>query len=314
MTDLVWVISSCVMILAVIILRAVFGKKLKSGVRMILWALVLLRLLVPGTVFEAPVGVESVAASVPAVNNIVELRGVSSVSYAENSGTVTYNPVAPSDRAVTPARTENNVTPERYAVIKKTLDVKKILTIVWVSGIAVVAGAFLVTNISFYIKIRRRRERIESDCPIAVYTVEGIESPFLLGRSIYVDPETAKDANTMRHVTAHEMSHYRHGDSITTVLRCAAVALHWYNPLVWIAAILSRRDADLFADDGAIKTLGEGEREDYGKTLVDLTVAASRAPILNGATMMAGGKRALFERIKRIAKSCPQTNHQGLKA
>ena len=87
MTDLVWVISSCVMILAVIILRTVFGKKLKSGVRMILWALVLLRLLVPGTVFEAPVGVESVAASVPAVNNIVELRGVSSVSYTENSGT-----------------------------------------------------------------------------------------------------------------------------------------------------------------------------------------------------------------------------------
>ncbi|MBQ7500170.1 MAG: hypothetical protein IJT91_04685, partial [Clostridia bacterium] len=74
------------------------------------------------------------------------------------------------------------------------------------------------------------------------------------------------------------------------------------NPLVWVAAVLSRRDADLFADDGAIKALGEDEREDYGKTLVDLTVAASRAPILNGATMMAGGKRAIFERVKRIAK------------
>ena len=76
---------------------------------------------------------------------------------------------------------------------------------------------------------------------------------------------------------------------------------------MWIAAVLSRRDADLFADEGAIKTLGEEERAEYGKTLVDLTVAARRAPIFNGATMMAGGSRAIFERVKRIAKK-PKTS------
>ena len=51
MTDLIWVITSSILILAVIAIRAVFGKKLGAGLRYALWAVVLVRLLIPGTVF-----------------------------------------------------------------------------------------------------------------------------------------------------------------------------------------------------------------------------------------------------------------------
>ncbi|MBR3382505.1 MAG: hypothetical protein IKG85_05655 [Clostridia bacterium] len=54
MTDPIWIISSCALIVAVIAIRAVFGKRMSAGLRYALWGLVLLRLLIPGTVFSKP--------------------------------------------------------------------------------------------------------------------------------------------------------------------------------------------------------------------------------------------------------------------
>ncbi len=58
----------------------------------------------------------------------------------------------------------------------------------------------------------------------------------------------------LRHVLTHEFTHYRHGDHLWSMLRCLALAVHWWNPLVWLAAELSRRDAELACDEGALKS------------------------------------------------------------
>ena len=105
----------------------------------------------------------------------------------------------------------------------------------------------------------------------------------------------------------HEETHFRHGDHIWSALRGVALALHWWNPLVWLAVVLSRRDGELACDEGALKRLGEGERTAYGETLLKL-VTAKPGPrdLLRCATTMTGGKRSLRERIGRIA--CKRKN------
>ena len=55
-------------------------------------------------------------------------------------------------------------------------------------------------------------------------------------------------------------------------MRLAALALHWYNPLVWAAAILSKRDAELACDEAVLRLLGEAERQSYGETLISLSI------------------------------------------
>lgn len=305
MTDLVWVISSSVLIVAVLIIRAVFGKRMRSGLRCALWGLVLLRLLIPGTVFELPFSVESTVTKIDAVNNIVEFENVNHYGYDEENNMVYY--YRPDFPATKPMVTEENVPYERFVEIEKTIDVIRVMRIVWYSGIAVTASAFLVKNGVFYLKLRRRRKRIDVKSKLKFYRIEGISSPFLFGNSIYVDTAVANDEEKLNHVLSHEHSHYRHKDHWFAVLRCAATALHWYNPLVWTASYFYRRDADLFADDGAIRTLGESEREKYGKTLIAFADASKRESALSGAIMMTGSKAALFERIKRIAKK-PRTS------
>ena len=148
---------------------------------------------------------------------------------------------------------------------------------------------------------------VETDCPLPVYAAAGLPSPCLFGLlrpAVYVTPEAAADPAMLRHVTAHEYTHFRHGDHLWSFLRCAALVVHWWNPLVWLAVALSRRDGELACDEGALKRLGDGERAAYGNTLLAL-VTAKPGPgeLLCFATTMAGDKKSLKERVSRIARA-----------
>ncbi len=302
MDKLTWILSSCVLIAAVAAIRALFGKKLRPGVRYALWLLVLIRLLYPGTVAQSPVSVPAAAARTEIVQNVEALRGVQSIEHMAN-GSVEGMPryeIMP-DRPVTVA--PEPVTPERFARMQTTLKARDLILPVWYVGIAVTTVVFAATNLRFYSSVRARRRRIEADCPIPVYAVANLASSCLFGRAVYVAAETAQDETQLRHVLSHELSHYRHGDWLWSLLRCAALAIHWYNPLVWWAAKLSRQDSELFADAGALSRLGEDERENYGVTLIRLSARhETKAPLLCAATTMTNGKAALRERVTMIAR------------
>lgn len=131
-----------------------------------------------------------------------------------------------------------------------------------------------------------------------------METPCLFGvlrPAIYLTPEAASEPVTLAHSVEHELTHCRHGDHIWALLRCLCLVLHWYNPLVWLAAALSRRDAELACDEATIRRLGEAERAAYGRTLIRIS-CERRATLLRTTTTMNCGKRGLRERIALIAK------------
>lgn len=84
---------------------------------------------------------------------------------------------------------------------------------------------------------------------------------------------------------------------------CAACAsrLHWFNPLVWWAAALSRTDAELFCDEDTVRRLGEDVRADYGRSLIRMT-CRERVDPLSAATTMSGRGGQLKTRIISITK------------
>ena len=114
-------------------------------------------------------------------------------------------------------------------------------------------------------------------------------------------PEAAADPETLACALAHEETHYRHGDHIWSALRCAALVLHWYNPLVWWAAALSKRDGELSCDEATVARLGEARRAAYGRTLIDLTCQKPNQ-LLVTATTMTGSAGTIKERIQLLVK------------
>lgn len=319
MTDLIWVITSSVLILAVIGVRAILGKKMSAGLRYALWALVLLRLLIPGTFFSSPFSVQSAAERTETVQNFELLHGVSSIEYSED-GTVeglswqkpsktdpsqeqqSGESVKPASQVPVISTVTEQASPERFERMKTTIRVRDILNIVWLVGMGFSLVCFIAANVKFYLQMRERRQMFETDSKRPVYSVKGLTSSCLFLGTIYIADDTAEDPVKLRHIVAHEYAHFRHGDHIWTLLRCAALALHWYNPLVWISALISRQDSELFADAGALKLLGGESRENYGITLIEL---ASSRPInpnmFCAATMLTNGKHELRSRIKNIA-------------
>ncbi len=178
---------------------------------------------------------------------------------------------------------------------------------IWFTAAAAMGLWFFGVNIAFGISLRRNRRELDINAPLEVYAAKNISSPCLFGLfrpAVYVNERAAENEASLRFVIAHEYCHYRHGDMLWSLLRCALLSVYWFNPLVWAAAYLSKRDCECSCDEAAIKLLGEPLRIDYGKALVSM-IPERRADLrLIGvaSTSMSGSKRAVRERVKLIAK------------
>ena len=304
-----WVFTSTFLVLVVLALRAALGRRMSAGLRYALWAVVLARLLVPVQLFTSPIAGTWVVTEKHTEHSVVqrpasptapagEAVGLPAAGIA--AGTAPAFPNAPSAPDVPDA-------PEPPAPPDLTR-APAWLGWAWLAGTATAALVFLLSNLRFFRRLRRARIPLEGvDCPLRVYVAVGLPSPCLFGvvrPAVYVTPEAAADPAMLRHVLAHEYTHYKHGDHIWSLLRCAALAVHWWNPLVWLAVVCSRRDGELACDEGALKRLGDGERAAYGGTLLALVTAKPRpGDLFRCATTMAGDKRSLKERISRIAQA-----------
>ncbi|MDE7218941.1 MAG: M56 family metallopeptidase, partial [Oscillospiraceae bacterium] len=304
------IVTSSVLILLLAALRRVLRGRISQQVQYALWVLAAARLLSPGTLFTVPVSItgatEGLQASIhevfpdpddlpePATNDILDQLPSPSPAQPPQADHPDAD-VAVTRRTVPPAVAQR---------IYNWPD------IIWKTGMAVTGGILVLSNLAFSLRLRKSRVRLDLPAApwsgkLAVYEADGLASPCLSGLfrpAIYLN-EAAMDAEHPQHILAHEYAHYRHGDHVWAVLRCVCLAVHWYNPLVWWAAALSRRDCELACDAAALKRLGEEERIDYGQTLLGM-VSRGRSPaaLLRAATTMTAGKRAMKERIALIIK------------
>lgn len=303
-----WAATSSFLILAIIALRSALGRHMGAGLRYALWGLVLLRLLVPVQLFSSPILGITIDSEVITTRDTKTVREILDAPAGQDGPQAAVsNPpmmLSPPDFPAAPDAPDWRLLPA-------------VLGWLWLAGGAVTALVLLGCNLWFWVRLRRTRVpwaegRADDPCiRLPVYVAEGLPSPCLFGvfrPAIYAAPDTAADPDALRHILAHEGTHYHHGDHIWSLLRCAALCIHWWNPLVWLAAKLSRRDGELACDEGALKCLGDGERAAYGNTILALvTSKAAPGGPLTCSTAMTGDKRSLKERFARIARTPKRT-------
>ena len=311
-----WVLTSTFLIVVVLCLRAILGKHIDARLKYAVWAVVLVRLLVPMQLFTLPLTGAQITQTVwPQVEQSAPMN----VTTAADSKPGTESRLEPS-RIPNDPPSRVDITGDADIVIPENsaitgLDIMKhlpqVLNVIWFGGAIVLALAFFVSNLHFAFRLRQKRVLLEmGDFPLRVYAFADLPSPCLFGLfhpAVYVMPEVSADSAVLHHVLAHELTHYRHLDHIWNLLRCAALCAHWWNPLVWLAAHLSRQDGEVACDAGALKRLGTGERAAYGNTLLMVSTAKARpSGLLHCSTGMSGGKKSLHERIRYIAGASKQ--------
>lgn len=311
-------IGSSLLIVIVAALRTLLRGRVSARLIYALWGVVLLRLLVP---FSLELDLPSAEGAARTVYGRTELSEAmlpyDSVSAPYAAG---YSrSVLPEDDPIQPYLDAGEAAPEyrvelrgegtpeaetRFVFLRPWAEVLSgYLRPVWLVGTFAALALLAYTNLSFWAKLRRTRRPIGvSDCGLTAYETDAIASPCLFGLfrpAIYV---RAEDAGRLRHVLAHEDCHFRHLDHIWALLRAACLAVYWWDPLVWLAAALSRTDCELACDEAALSRLGEAERIPYGETLITMAAKPRPGELLRASSPIGSGKRELRARILAIAR------------
>ena len=308
------IISSSALILIVITLRYILKGKISLRLQYALWLVVLVRLLMPISMGDSRISIMNVVEhsalyesakqtfSETQVPSDVIRNSEMTAEEARKVGTGTIHEIQGYSVESGSGHLHTYIFTDSLATV-----LARVLKTLWLSGVAIIGLCLIISNLILAGRLRRARKRIYLDnCVLPVFEVETLPTPCLFGiffPVIYITPDVYEDETKLRHVLAHEESHYRHKDHIWSVLRSLCIVVHWYNPLIWLAAKLSRRDGELACDEATIKRIGEGERIEYGRTLVGLT-CERRSPmdLLSCATTMTDGKAGIRERITLIAQ------------
>ena len=273
-------------------LRFFLRGKLNPRLQYTLWLLAALRLLLPVSLVRSPVSVMNAVPDVPA---------------AVQRLTAPEDRRAPqTDNTQSPVQTVSE--PETAPVeVQTRLTASTILKLVWLTGAAAMALAVLAQNLLFLRRLKRiRRPFACPESPVPVWVASGLPSPCLAGLfrpEIYLTSEAAQDPETRQFVLRHELAHYHARDQLWSLLRLICQCLYWFDPFVWLAAALSRRDCELACDERVLKDLDPGSRASYGRALLSLVAPKrARGQLLSCATTMQLGRKSLRERITLIAK------------
>lgn len=269
-------IAASWLILAVVVLRILL-KRAPKRFRLLLWAAVGLRLVLP-------MSIESALSLVPSAQTLPE--GVMYAAAPElNTGIAALND------AINPAFTAA-FAPEPAASANPLQVLLPVASVIWLAG----AAAMLLWALVSWLRLRSRvaeAVRLESN----VYESERVASPFVLGLirpRIYLP--FGLDEGAREQVLTHERAHIARGDHVIKPLGWLILAVYWYNPLVWLAYALFCRDIELACDERVIRRLPVSGRADYSQALLDL----SRPHHGVGVCPLAFGESAVKGRVKSV--------------
>ncbi len=331
-----WIVTSSILILIILLLRYGLRGKIAARLQYAIWLIVLVRLLLPVSIADSRLSILNylpegghTEISVMGISDYPQqepLRG-EAIGFASKNTKNTEDAASEKDasseeepsakevavsgfsenKTAVSASVDENTAIRQEPVRKDSWEIGKMLAVIWLAGIVVCADLFILSNRVFQNRIRSSRKLFCRDV-IPVYVSKGLETPCMFGvfhPAVYLTEEVAREEKTQYFVLRHERTHYIHWDHIWAMFRAVCLCLHWYNPLVWIAAEISRQDGELACDESTLAGLTKEERTSYGKSLLSVSMSGSgRNGInsLNLATSLTGGKRQLRERLQFIAK------------
>ena len=293
------ILSLSALILAVLLVRAIFKNRVPKRMIYCLWLVVLLKLCLPGTLFSLPVlPAEEVAAPVNTIQiTQVEEATLPAVSNAPTVQAPSTPGVQPTIPTQTAAQPEQTVTQPQEPVAKpavsaaqeperptaKPLTAAQILKIVWFSGSALLGLWLFGTWLTFTIRLRKSRKFLGKRGKANIYVSKRIKSPCLAGLipAVYLTEDVLRN-DTTELIVRHELTHLHHLDFLWSLCRTIAVIVYWWNPLIWLAAICSKRDAELACDEAVAAGLQPEQRIAYARAIL------AQAPRKKAALSLAG--------------------------
>lgn len=300
-------ITASVAAVLIMFFRLLLGNRLPKIFSYALWAIVLLRLLLP---FNLPSKVSLFNAiripdSIVAQNDKNQEAMDNTIPVAVNKGTLQKNTAAADLNSSLPVKaTENPI----------ELKPELIIVALWLLG---AVGLLLFSTIAYIRASKRLKDavlykndkllnnlcaKLKLGKKVRIYTSDRINSPIVYGlarASVILPLNLSQSLNEseLTHILAHELVHIKRSDHIMKPLSVLALCIHWFNPLVWISFALSQKDMEIACDEKVMSSFDNDIRSEYAGSLIKL---ASRQNLLLNGGVLAFGESNIKRRVKSI--------------
>jgi len=174
------------------------------------------------------------------------------------------------------------------------LNAALLASFIWLTGLA----ALLVYSV---VSLLRLRARLIGSVKWQqnIYFADHIPTPFVLGLfrpKIYLPSALA--AHERAYIILHEQTHIARRDHIIKCIAFLALAVHWFNPLAWLAYALCVKDMEMSCDERVLKRMDGDIRQSYSASLLNLSIGRR---IITG-TPLAFGEGDTKSRIKNVMR------------
>ena len=259
------------LIAAVLLVRAAFKNRVPKRLLYALWLVVLLKLCLPGTAYALPL--------LPAE----QTAAVQQTETPARPAPAAQQPTQAAAQPQTPAQQPASQPQEAAKPAAAMPLVTEPVLVVWFCGSALLGLWLLLTWLVFTVRLRRSRRFLGRRGRVRIYAAGSISSPCLAGLipAVYLTEDVVQtDAAEL--ILRHELTHLRHLDPLWSFCRAAAVTVYWWNPFVWLAVLVSGRDAELACDEAVAAKLSPAQRVAYARAIL------AQAPRKAAALSLAG--------------------------
>ena len=307
--------SGTLLILAIIIVRAIFINRLPKRTFLILWGIVLLRLLVPFSIpsvlsvyslIDHNISAGETITGIPAADFVFTNDAGVKASSDHQEG---LNLVAPEEQIFMDNRTDSivqaQVPPDNRAV--------SVWVFVWCAGMIACTAFFIISYLRWRFDFRTSLpvsnafvvewlKEHQLKRPIAVRQSSRAAAPLTYGifHPTILLPQTMDWDNKqqLQYIFLHEYVHICRYDVVIKLIAALALCIHWFNPFVWAMYILFNRDIELACDECVVRQFGENSKSSYALTLISMEEKKSGLlPVYNNFS-----KNAIEERVTAIMK------------
>ena len=163
---------------------------------------------------------------------------------------------------------------------------------IWLAGLVIMVAYGTISYYMLCLKMRKSGKVGNN-----IYKSGKISSPFVLGLikpKIYLPPMLKN--NELDYILLHEQTHIGRRDHIIKLGAYFVLALHWFNPLAWVAFLLMEKDMEMSCDEIVLRQLGGEIKKDYSLTL--LSLATNHHAV--AASPLAFGEGSTKERVKNV--------------
>lgn len=299
-----------------LLVRKRFSKKISVTMQYFLWAVILLKLLIPFGFENSLLPARQTSYSPPAI--IEQPKQEVSSPVDSNENTEDPNQAEEVVQNQQSSETPENKFPETSE--RKNINWVGWILAVWILGIAA-NTSWLIYSYIFMIRqinkskalvsldvqnifescikelgIKRKIEIVMQDC-FCVPAITGIIKPrLILPSSLNHSSEI-----TIKNVCMHELTHFKYGDLVTIGFLNLINIIYWFHPLVWKSVSLIREDMEAVCDSRVTARLGE--QENYVQTILLFATSKSDNKLKAALTMSTGGKVSMEERIKNLFRT-----------